>query len=104
MKRFILVLMAVVLFSSSADARWHHGHRHFGHGYYAADVATGIIGTAAGVMLAREILDTPAPRVVQPRVYVVEPEGKCYTIISRKTGQITQKCVERASEEIIYID
>lgn len=105
MKHFMIVFLAVIMFSMPASARWHHRHHHFGRGYYAADVASGIIGTTVGVALAKEIMDseTSRPRH-RPRVYIVEPEGKCYTIISRKTGKVTQKCVEHASEEIIYID
>ena len=104
MKHFMIVLLAVMFLAMPADARWHH-HRHFGHGYYVADVAAGIVGTTAGIMLAREIMDAGDTRSrPRPRVYVVEPEGRCYTIVSRKTGKVTQKCVEHASEEIIYVD
>ena len=105
MKRFVVVLLVFVLLSMPAFARWHHHRHHFGDGHYAADVAAGIVGTTAGVLLAKEILDNDNNRSWStPRVYVVEPEGECYTVISRKTGKVTQKCVDYPAQKIIYVD
>ncbi len=104
MKRFVVILLVTLLCGTSAFAGWHHRRHHFDAGYYAADIAAGVIGTTAGVMLAREMMDDGHRHHTRPRIYVVEPEGECYTVISRKTGKIIQKCVEHASEKIIYID
>lgn len=115
MKKIITVVICCLMMCSVAEARWHggpggHFHRHhrgWGHGY---NIAAGIIGTTAGVLLAEELINTRKPRVVEriveakPQVYMVEPEGKCYTIVSRKTGKVRQECVENSSDDIIYVD
>lgn len=105
MKKTVLVILACLLMMPVAEAKhWkrHHGWRHGG--YYAADITAGIVGTTAGVLLAEEIMHPRRSRQPKPKVFVVEPEGKCYTIVSRKTGKITQQCVENASSDIIYVD
>ena len=111
-KKLIAALMLSLAFCGSAEARGHGGHRwapfhHHHHRYYSrgANIAAGIIGTTAGILLADQLINSRPQRVeVQPRVYLVEPEGKCYTVVSRKTGKITQECVENASSDIIYVD
>lgn len=106
MKKLFVVLLACLVFSSTAEARhYHHGfHGWRRGGYYAADITAGIIGTTAGVLLAEEMMRPRRYKQPSPTVYVVEPEGKCYTIVSKKTGKVTQQCVENASDSIIYVD
>lgn len=106
MKSFVIILLGVLMFSASASARCYDGYYHRRGGCYAADVTAGIVGTAAGVVIAEEIMEAKHTKRDKPtkKVHIYEPEGKCFTFISRKTGEITQKCVENASEEIIYID
>lgn len=107
MRKFIIVLLAGLIFSTSVSARWYGGYHHRRKDCcYASDVAAGIVGTAAGVMIAEELMETRHTRHNKPvkKVYIYEPEGKCYTVVSRKTGKITQECVENASSDIIYVD
>ena len=108
MKKVIIAVVCCLMMCSTAEARWHggphhhHHHRGWGYGY---NIATGIIGTTAGILLAEELINARQHRVQpKPRVYVVEPEGKCYTVVSRKTGKVRQECVENASDDIIYVD
>ncbi len=105
MKKLLIVFLAgMLVFPFSAEARWHKRHHNRGC-CYGSDVAAGIIGTAAGVMLAEKMMTAKQPKKqLKPKVYIYEPEGKCYTIVSRKTGKIRQECVEKASDSIIYID
>ena len=113
-KKIIAVLMLFMALSPAAQARgWHGGHGmghpgpvyHHHHHHTGANIAAGIIGTTAGILLAEQLIYSRPQRVeAQPRVYLVEPEGKCYTIISRKTGKISQQCVNNASTDTIYID
>lgn len=104
MKYFVFVLLAGVMMISRAEARWYGHHRWHGDCCYAADVATGVISTTAGIMIANELMNRPRPRHHKKRVYIYEPEPKCYTIVSRKSGKITQECVDNPSDEIIYVD
>ena len=108
MKKVSVAIVCCLLFCSTADAGWHGGSHHYHHrGWeYGYNIATGIIGTTAGILLAEGLINNNRqPRIQpKPRIYVVEPEGKCYTIISRKTGKIRQECVENASDDIIYVD
>lgn len=105
MKKLFVVLLACVVFIQTAEARCYRGcHGWRRGGYYAADVTAGIVGTTAGVLLAEEMMKPRTHKQPKPKVYIVEPEGKCYTVVSKKTGKITQKCVENASDSIIYVD
>lgn len=104
MKYFITALIAVMLISPMAEARWYGHHRRHGDCCYAADIATGIIGTTAGVMIANELMNHPRRKHHAERVYIYEPETKCYTVVSRKTGKVTQECVSSSENEVIYVD
>ena len=109
MKKFVIAFLCCLLMCPVAEARWHGGHgrpHHYHHGWHSGyNIAAGIIGTTAGVLLAEELINANRPRVrPQPRVYVVEPEAKCYTVVSRKTGKVKQECVENASSDVIYVD
>ena len=107
MKKIIFILISCLLMTSIAEAKSYRKHHHRHHkGYYISDVATGIVGTTAGILLAEELMSMRRSSRPQskPKVYIVEPEGKCYTIVSKKSGKVTQKCVEQDSDEIIYID
>ncbi len=102
-KWFIIFLMGMFLVPFSAEARWYN-RRNCNDGCYT-DFASGIIGTATGVMLADKIMNSKETKKKQkPKVHIYEPEGKCYTIVSKKTGKIKQECVENASDSIIYVD
>lgn len=107
MKKFVLILLAALMVANPALAKkkgFGHRHRHYSR-YYASDVAAGIVGSAVGVMIAGEIMGAKKHRHhPKPRVYIVEPEAKCYTIVSRKTGKIKQECVDNAAGDIIYVD
>ena len=105
MKKLVVVFLACMVFVQNVEAKCYRGcHGWRRGGYYAADVTAGIVGTTAGVLLAEEMMHPRKPKQAKPKVYVVEPEGKCYTVVSRKTGKITQQCVENASDSIIYVD
>ena len=103
MKKIIFILLLSLLVSPSVQAK-HCGHRYYPHGCYASDIAAGIVGTAAGVMIADQVMNKERRTPKKPRVYIVEPEGKCYTVVSRKTGKITQECQDKASADVIYVD
>jgi len=109
-KKIIATLMLCMVLCPSAYARGHggphfYGHHHHHHYGRGIGLAAGIIGTTAGILLAEQLINSRPRRVeVQPKVYLVEPEGNCYTVVSRKTGKVTQKCVENASDDIIYVD
>lgn len=102
MKYLLAVLLSLVMMTPNAEAKWHKHHHRYDDCCYAADVATGIISTTAGVMIANELINRPRPR--PKKVYIYEPEPECYTIISRKTGKVTQECVDNPSDRIIYVD
>lgn len=107
MKKFIVILLATLFVANPALAkRWGKHHHHNRVGYYASDITAGIVGTAVGVMIAGEIMGVHKGyrKPQKPKVYIAEPEAKCYTIVSRKTGKVRQECVENASDEIIYVD
>ncbi len=104
MKYLPLFLPALMIATPNAEARWYK-HRHWHDDCcYAADVATGIISTTAGVMIANELINKPVRKHHRKRVYIYEPEPECYTIVSRKTGKVTQKCVDNPTDKIIYVD
>ena len=105
MKRILLLIMFCVLIVSNVEAKPYKHHRSH-RGYHVANVAAGIVGTTAGILLAEELMsmrryNKPLPK---PRIYMVEPEEKCYTVVFRKTGKISQQCVENSSDDIIYVD
>ncbi len=108
MKKFIIFFVMCILMSNHAMAKWGKHHRYHKHhkSYYATDVAAGIVGTTVGILIADELIDARNARRKnsKPRVYIAEPEGKCYTVVSRKTGKIRQECVDNASDDIIYVD
>jgi hypothetical protein len=110
MKKIFLLLMMSLLIVSPASAKMKkHKAPHFHHvSIHKHDrTASGILGAMAGFALADAIYYSSAPKVVvkpKPKVYIVEPERKCYTIVSRKTGSVSQKCVESSDDEIIYVD
>lgn len=104
MKYLLSVILVLVMMTPNAEARWYKHHHGYGDCCYAADVAAGIIGTTAGIIIARELVGVQEPRHHPKKVYIYEPEPECYTIVSRKTGKITQKCVDNPSDKIIYVD
>ena len=116
MKKLCILLLASLMLATPAYARGgHHGgpsyHHHFHYRpfRYAGDVAVGVLGVAAGFALADTIISSSRrPQVVevsQPRVYLAEPENKCYTVVSRKKGTVTRKCVsDTDGDDIIYVD
>lgn len=112
MKKFLVILMACMVATAPAYARgWHHRPgvhyhvHHHGHGHRVGNV---ILGTFAGLALADAIVASTRPRVVEvqrPRVYIAEPENKCYTVVSRKKGTVTRQCVsDTGDDDIIYVD
>lgn len=115
MKKLCILLLASLMLATPAYARggYHHGGNSYHHHFhyrpfrYAGDVAVGVLGAAAGFALADTIISSTRPRVVevsQPRVYMAEPENKCYTVVSRKNGTVTRKCVSDTDDDIIYVD
>lgn len=106
MKKTALILLACMLAVSPAYARgWHGGHHHHHIGHH---IGGAVLGTFAGLALADAIVSSTRPRVVhvaQPRVYIAEPENKCYTVVSRKRGTVTRQCVsDTGNDDIIYVD
>lgn len=108
MKKIIVFFVMCMLVSNPVMAKRFNHHRYHKHhrNYYASDVVAGIVGTTVGILIADELIDARNTRRKnsKPRVYIAEPEGKCYTVVSRKTGKIRQECVGNASDDIIYID
>ena len=115
MKKLAVILMACVLAASPAYARgghggwyagWHGGGVHY-HSHHHGRAGGVILGTLAGLALADAIVASTRPRVVQvqqPKVYIAEPENKCYTVVSRKKGTVTRQCVSDTDDDIIYVD
>ena len=80
--------------------RGHHGRVHA-----AGDWAWGVAGVIAGVTLINCLVKLNDNNVnQQPKVYVAEPEGECYITVSRKNGEVKEKCFNRLSKGIIYVD
>lgn len=114
MKKLCILLLASLMLATPAYARGgHHGGHSYHHHFhyrpfrYAGDVAVGVLGAAAGFALADTIISSTRPRVVEvskPRVYIAEPENKCYTVVSRKKGTVTRKCVSDTDDDVIYVD
>ena len=111
MKKTFLILLACTLITTPAFARGghhlapkphpkpHHSSHHSGAGL--------VLGTIAGITLFDAIASANKTEVVQlnaPKVYIAEPEQKCYTVVSRKKGSVERKCVNSTENEIIYVD
>ena len=96
--------MFCLLLVPNVEAK-HHRHHHPQKGHHVSNVVSGIIGITTGTILAGRLLEASQPKYVPaPHLYMVEPEGECYTIVSRKTGKISQQCVKNSSNDIIYVD
>ena len=118
MKKLAVILLAcMVAATTPAYARGGHGGWHMGwHGggmyyhthHHGGHVGGVILGTVAGLALADAIVASTRPRVVQvqqPKVYIAEPENKCYTVVSRKKGTVTRQCVsDTTNDDVIYVD
>ncbi|MBE6467731.1 MAG: hypothetical protein E7004_03975 [Alphaproteobacteria bacterium] len=112
MKKFVLTLLMALMFCNPAFARrggHHHGHFHYrGHhgGIHAVgDLAWGVAGVVAGAALINNLVSSSSSvKYQQPKVYIAEPEGECYITVSRKTGDVKEKCFNRLSKGIIYVD
>ena len=65
MKKILVSLLLIGLFSTNAHADWHGGYRGYHSGYW---VGPALVGGLIGYELAR-----PAPVVVQQPVYVQPP-------------------------------
>lgn len=112
MKKFVLILLMALMLCNPAMAKrggHHHGHFHYrGHhgGIHAVgDLAWGVAGVVAGATLISNLVSSSSGvRHQQPKVYMVEPEGECYITVSRKTGDVKEKCFNRLSKGIIYVD
>lgn len=112
MKKFILTFLMIMMICSPAFAKGrghHHGHFHY-HGHHGGihavgDLAWGVAGVVAGATLISSLVNSPSrPKYQQPKVYIAEPEGECYITVSRKTGDVKEKCFNRLSKGIIYVD
>lgn len=114
MKKFWVVLLGVLLLSGTAEARWHHGHGHWGpvrvvhhrHDYVPAVLAAGIVGTAVGGYIAASRYRDAA---VQPgQYYPPENDKQCFVVVSKSTGNVTKKCVKTSDDnnnyEVLYVD
>ena len=111
MKKFVLTLMAALMICNPALAKGrghHHGHfrpRVHHSGIHAVgDLAWGVAGVVAGVSLINNLVSSNDAVVQQPKVYIAEPEGECYITVSIKTGSIKEKCFNKLSKGIIYVD
>jgi len=117
MKKLAIVLIACMMAAAPAYARgghggwyagFHGGGMHYHSHHHGGRVGSVIFGTIAGLALADAIVASTRPRVVQvsqPKVYIAEPENKCYTVVSRKKGTVTRQCVsDTDSDDIIYVD
>lgn len=111
MKKFVLTLIISLMICNPALAKRSHHHGHFRyHGHHGGihavgDLAWGVAGVVAGATLISSLVSSSnQTRVQQPKVYIAEPEGECYITVSRKTGEVKEKCFNRLSKGIIYVD
>lgn len=106
MKKIILAFLIITLSTGSAQAKpWRPYHHHKKDCCISRNLAAGVLGITAGVLIANSI--TPPQkrkRYSKPVVHIVEPENNCYTVVSRKSGKIRQECFENSSDKIIYVD
>ena len=110
MKKILLAFVLAVMVCNPALAKRHgHHHVHYKHhhgGIHAVgDLAWGVAGVVAGVSLINGLVNSSQQsRQYQPKVYIAEPEEECYITVSRKTGEVKEKCFNRLSKGIIYVD
>ena len=111
MKKFFLALVMTLMICNPALAKKHgpHGHvsyrGHHGGIHAVGDLAWGVAGVVAGVSLINSLVNSNSYyKEQQPKVYIAEPEGECYITVSRKTGIAKEKCFNRLSKGIIYVD
>ena len=111
MKKFLLILIAALMICNPVMAKGHRHHRHVRHhGHHrgihvAGDLAWGVAGVVAGATLISSLISSSnKSNVQQPKVYMVEPEDECYITVSRKSGEVKEKCFNRLSKGIIYVD
>ena len=111
MKKFFLTVVMSLMICNPvlAKGHGHHGHvsyrGHRGGIHAVGDLAWGVAGVVAGVTLISSLVGSNNTTVIQqPKVYVAEPEGECYITVSRKTGEVKEKCFNRLSKGIIYVD
>ena len=111
MKKFLLTFLAALMICNPALAK-KHGHRpqvhykhHHGAVHAVGDLAWGVAGVVAGVSLINSLVSSNNSIVVQqPKIYMAEPDDECYITVSRKTGDVKEKCFNRLSKGIIYVD
>ena len=110
MKKFFLVLVMTLMICNPALAKKHgpHGHvsyrGHHGGIHAVGDLAWGVAGVVAGATLISSLVSSSGPAHQSTKVYIAEPEGECYITVSRKTGEVKEKCFNRLSKGIIYVD
>jgi hypothetical protein len=113
MRKFFLTFIAALMICNPvlAKGHGHHGpahHRpvhHYRGAHKVGDLVWGAAGVVAGATLISSLISSNNRSVMQqPKVYVVEPEDECYITVSRKSGEVKEKCFNQQSKGIIYID
>lgn len=117
MKKYLFVLLALMIFPiSNADAKsWHHmgGYwRHHPvrvvkhhHDYVPAAFIAGVAGATIGsYIVSNQYKDV----IIQPNQYYPPENGKkCFAVVSKSTGNVTQKCLDTSDNtdyEVLYVN
>ncbi len=110
MKKFILTLLAVVVFATPSTARpnkhhplkkphssvvVHHSHRPKHRIEPLSTLAAGLIGFTLGNISSNSTGYTN---------YTVTNTGQeCFVVVSKSSGKVTQKCVD-GNNQVLYVD
>ena len=111
MKKFILTLLAVVMFTAPVMARpnkhhnlpskhpapvvVHHSHKPKHHVEALSTLAAGLIGFTLGNISSNSTNYTN---------YTITNTGQeCFVVVSKSSGNVTQKCVE-GNNQVLYVD
>ncbi len=114
MKKILLIALCLSLISGTALAG--HRPRHFGHyrpphpakivHHHNWDPVAGLAIGIAGAAIGSIITSQNQNQYANITYLNMEPEKKCFILISQSTGKITKKCLSAPMEnsEIIYIN
>ena len=110
MKKFILTLLAVVMFTAPAMARpnkyhtsskhlapvvIHHSHKTKHHIEPLSTLAAGLIGFTLGNVVHNSTSYT--------NYNTTNTGQECFVVVSKSSGNVTQKCVE-GNNQVLYVD
>ena len=108
-----LLIAALLLCSGNVTARpWHHpqppARHHVDRHHHGDGAALGILTGISGVAMGSYIIANQSREVVyHPNQYYPEFDKKCFVMVSKKSGQVSKKCVntsDREDTDVVYID